>query len=209
MAVIPKEPPPPVEEPFEPPEPELFDEPPPKPKGVGRKRSPEEIEKIARSEAEASERARLAGEKPPVVFPGHPLFGVKEKPPTKPPLAKPKEKPPTKKPTPMLHLPPVTPVEDKKVAPPPKAKIAKLAPRATAVIVKERMKKQMMALMSPEALKAELKRTSTEATAQRFGKSFVPGWLTIEDWKHMTPLEQGCSIAGDVGQTAALPCHHQ
>lgn len=43
--------------------------------------------------------------------------------------------------------------------------------------------------------------TLTPFDLKRFGKSFVPGWLTKEDWKYMTPLERAASIAGDIGQT--------
>lgn len=42
---------------------------------------------------------------------------------------------------------------------------------------------------------------AAEIEMKRFGKSFVPGWLTIEDWKSLTPLQRAVSIAGDIGQT--------
>ncbi|NVM23513.1 MAG: hypothetical protein HWN68_17240 [Desulfobacterales bacterium] len=35
----------------------------------------------------------------------------------------------------------------------------------------------------------------------QYGKSWVPGWLTKENWQRMTPLERAASIAGDIGQT--------
>lgn len=39
---------------------------------------------------------------------------------------------------------------------------------------------------------------------KRFGKSFIPGWLTAEDWKYMSPLERAASIAGDVGSVILI-----